>query len=42
MLSELRASQGGLLSSIRDQREITGDTEKGLSDFLEGFARTFA
>jgi F-type H+-transporting ATPase subunit alpha len=42
MLGELRATKPELLASIRDQREITGDTDKALADFLEGFAKTFA
>src|ERR1700733_7837957 len=42
MLSELKARQPQLLASIRDKRELTPETEKGLADFLAGFATTFA
>jgi F-type H+-transporting ATPase subunit alpha len=42
MLSELRASKPELLADIRDRGEVTGDTEKTLSEFLDGFAKTFA
>jgi F-type H+-transporting ATPase subunit alpha len=42
MLGELRSTRPELLASIREQREITGDTEKALTEFLDGFARTFA
>jgi len=42
MLSELKARQPQILASIRDQRELTPETEKGLADFLAGFATTFA
>ncbi len=42
MLSELRSRKGEILASIRDKREIDGDTEKALIAFLDGFAKTFA
>src|SRR5262245_23472000 len=42
MLSEMRARHPELLSAIRDEHEISQTTEKGLADFLDGFARTFA
>jgi F-type H+-transporting ATPase subunit alpha len=42
MLGELRSTKPELLEAIRNEREITDSTEKGLSAFLEGFARTFA
>src|SRR5665213_853303 len=38
MLSELKARQPQILASIRDKRELTPETEKGLADFLAGFA----
>ena len=41
MLGELRARHPELLGAIRDEREISEATEKGLTEFLEGFARTF-
>ncbi len=41
MLSDLRARKPALLESIRDKREISGDTEKELAAFLEGFAKSF-
>ncbi len=42
MLSELKARAPQILASIRDKRELTPETEKGLADFLAGFATTFA
>jgi F-type H+-transporting ATPase subunit alpha len=42
MLTDLRAKQPDLLDAIRDEREISDMTEKGLTEFVDGFARTFA
>jgi F-type H+-transporting ATPase subunit alpha len=42
MLRELRATRPELLEAIRSQQELSPDVEKGLSDFLDSFARTFA
>ncbi len=42
MLGDLRAKQPELLDAIRDESEISDATEKGLAEFLDGFARTFA
>src|SRR5438270_9171183 len=42
MLSELRARRPELLEAIRNEREISDTTDKGLAEFLDGFARTFA
>jgi F-type H+-transporting ATPase subunit alpha len=42
MLNELRARHQELLEAIRTDREITETTEKGLTEFLDGFAKTFA
>jgi F-type H+/Na+-transporting ATPase subunit alpha len=42
MLSDLRAKHPELLAAIRDQREVSDTTEKGLTQFLDDFARTFA
>jgi F-type H+-transporting ATPase subunit alpha len=42
LLGELRAKEPELLAAIRSEREISPTVEKGLGDFLEGFARTFA
>jgi F-type H+-transporting ATPase subunit alpha len=42
MLGELRAKEPELLASIRREREISSAVEKGLGEFLDGFARTFA
>jgi F-type H+-transporting ATPase subunit alpha len=41
MLSELRAKKPAILKAIRDKRELAADTEKELSGFLDGFAKTF-
>jgi F-type H+/Na+-transporting ATPase subunit alpha len=42
MLGELRARKPELLEAIRDEREISEATDKGLREFLNGFATTFA
>jgi F-type H+-transporting ATPase subunit alpha len=42
MLGDLKARAPDVLQSIRDKREITADTEKGLAAFLDGFNATFA
>jgi F-type H+/Na+-transporting ATPase subunit alpha len=42
MLGELRGKEPELLTAIRQEREISPAVEKGLGDFLDGFARTFA
>ncbi|HJU20673.1 MAG TPA: F0F1 ATP synthase subunit alpha [Stellaceae bacterium] len=42
MLGELRARRPELLETIREQREMSGEVEKELGDFLAGFAKTFA
>ncbi len=42
MLGELRARRPELLDAIRSEREISEATEKGLTEFLDGFAKTFA
>src|SRR5579863_9712972 len=42
MLGELRARRPELLQAIRDRREMSGEVEKELGDFLAGFVKTFA
>jgi hypothetical protein len=42
MLTDLRAKNPELLGAIRSQGEVSADTEKGLSAFLDDFARSFA
>src|SRR5713226_2526054 len=42
MLSDLRAKHPDLLDAVRDEREISDATDKGLAAFFDGFARTFA
>ena len=42
MLGELRSSRPELLETIRAKQEVTPEVDKGLVDFLDGFARTFA
>jgi len=42
MLSELRATKPALLATIREKRELSGDTEKELAAFLDGFTKAFA
>jgi F-type H+-transporting ATPase subunit alpha len=42
MLGELRATKPALLAAIREKRELSGDTEKELAAFLDGFTKAFA
>src|SRR5437588_4027247 len=42
MLSDLRAKHPDLLDAVRDEREISDTTDKGLAAFCDDFARTFA
>jgi F-type H+/Na+-transporting ATPase subunit alpha len=42
MLTDLRAKHSDLLAAIREQREVSDATEKGLASFLDDFSRTFA
>jgi F-type H+-transporting ATPase subunit alpha len=41
LLAELRAKSPEILASIRDKRELTGETEEKLKTFVENFAKTF-
>jgi len=42
MLGEIKAKAPKILASIRDKRELAADTEKDLTAFLDGFAKSFA
>ena len=42
MLQELRAAHPELLEAIRTTQEISPEVEKALSEFLDGFVKTFA
>ncbi|MBS0561215.1 MAG: F0F1 ATP synthase subunit alpha [Proteobacteria bacterium] len=42
LLAELRARGTGILDAIRNDREIKPETEKKLTEFLDGFAKSFA
>jgi F-type H+-transporting ATPase subunit alpha len=42
LLGDLRAPHPEVLASIRDSREMNGETEKALVSFMDGFAKTFA
>ena len=42
MLRELRSTHPELLASIRSEQEISPAVEKGLSEFLDAFVKTFA
>src|SRR6266699_2292200 len=42
LLSDLRAKHPDLLDAVRDEREISDATDKGLAAFCDDFARTFA
>jgi F-type H+/Na+-transporting ATPase subunit alpha len=41
LLSDLRAKAPQILADIRDKREITGDNDKALAAFIDGFVKTF-
>jgi F-type H+-transporting ATPase subunit alpha len=42
MLRELRSTHPELLAAIRSEQEISPTVEKGLSEFLDAFVKTFA
>ncbi len=42
LLSELKVREPGVLTSIRDTREMKPDVEKTLVSFMDGFAKTFS
>jgi len=42
MLGEIKATKPEILESIRSSGQITGDNDKALSSFLDGFARSYA
>jgi F-type H+-transporting ATPase subunit alpha len=42
VLAEIRAKGTDLLATIRDEREISKDTEEKLKTFFDGYAKTFA
>ncbi len=42
MLTDLRAKHPDLLDALRNEREISDTTDRGLAAFCEDFARTFA
>ncbi|WP_424134305.1 F0F1 ATP synthase subunit alpha [Roseomonas chloroacetimidivorans] len=41
MLGELKAAKPEILEAIRKEGQISGDTDKALAAFLDGFAKTF-
>ena len=42
LLSEVRASGASILASIRDKQELSDDTDKALTDFVDAYAKKFA
>jgi F-type H+-transporting ATPase subunit alpha len=42
LLGEVKANHPDLLEAIRAKQEVTPEVEKGLVEFLDGFAKTFA
>ena len=42
LLSEIRASGASILASIRDKQELSDDTDKALTDFVDAYAKKFA
>ena len=42
LMSEIRAKHGDILKAIREQKEITNDTEAKLKSVLDQFVKTFA
>jgi F-type H+-transporting ATPase subunit alpha len=41
-LEEMRANHGEVLAAVRDEQELSEDTEAKLKTILDGFVRTFA
>jgi len=42
LLSEVRASGASILASIRDKQELSDDTDKALTEFVDAYAKKFA
>jgi len=42
LLSEVRASGASILASIRDEQELSDDTDKVLTEFVDAYAKKFA
>ena len=42
LLAQVRSAGAEILSSIRDKREITPETEEKLKGFVEAYAKSFA
>ena len=42
LLSEVRASGTSILASIRDEQELSDDTDKALTEFVDAYAKKFA
>jgi len=42
LLEEIRSKAPQIMQSIREKRELTKDTEEALTQFLDGFSKTFA
>ena len=42
LLSEVRASGAPILASIRDEQELSDDTDKALTEFVDAYAKKFA
>ena len=42
LLSEVRASGASILASIRDKQELSDDTDKALTNFVDAYAKKFA
>ena len=42
LISDLRANHGDILRAIREEREVTSDTERKLKESLDAYSRSFA
>ena len=42
LLSEVRASGASILASVRDKQELSDDTDKALTEFVDAYAKKFA
>ncbi|MDB5315719.1 MAG: atpA, partial [Rhodospirillales bacterium] len=42
LLADIKTSSPGIVEAIAKEQAISGDTEKKLIAFLDGFAKTFA
>jgi F-type H+-transporting ATPase subunit alpha len=42
LLSEIRSNGEAILTSIRNEQELSDDTDKALTEFVDAYAKKFA